>query len=55
MTENRWFILAVLFLARTAMACQFQTVGSLGPVLVQSLGIDYARLGTLIGLICCLV
>ncbi len=50
MTENRWFILAVLFLARTAMACQFQTVGSLGPVLVETFDIDYARLGTLIGL-----
>ena len=55
MIENRWLVLAVLFVARAAMACQFQTVGSLGPVLVQSLGIDYARLGTLIGLICCLV
>jgi predicted MFS family arabinose efflux permease len=50
MLENRWFILAVLFLARAAIAFQFQTVGSLGPILVDALGIDYARLGTLIGL-----
>ena len=48
--ESRWLILAVLFLARTVMACQFQTVGSVGPVLVEALGIGYAQLGTLIGL-----
>jgi hypothetical protein len=28
MMENRWFILAVLFLARATMACQFRTVGA---------------------------
>ncbi len=50
MRENRWLVLAILFLARTAMACQFQTIGSLGPILVDALGIEYARLGTLIGL-----
>jgi predicted MFS family arabinose efflux permease len=32
------------------MAFQFQTVGSLGPVLVEVLSIEYAALGTLIGL-----
>jgi predicted MFS family arabinose efflux permease len=50
MSSNRWFMLALLFLARTAIACQFQTVGSLGPALVGELGLDYAELGTLIGL-----
>jgi MFS family permease len=50
MTQNRWFVLGILFVARTSMALQFQTVGSLGPGLVQELGIDYALLGTLIGL-----
>lgn len=50
MSSNRWFMLAVLFLARAAMGFQFQTVGSIAPVLVESLGVDYARLGTLIGL-----
>jgi predicted MFS family arabinose efflux permease len=50
MTKNRWFVLAILFVARTSMALQFQTVGSLGPGLVRELGIDYALLGTLIGL-----
>jgi predicted MFS family arabinose efflux permease len=47
---TRWLMLLVLFLARTAMAYQFQTVGSCGPFLVDALGIDYAVLGTLIGL-----
>jgi predicted MFS family arabinose efflux permease len=50
MSSNRWFMLAVLFLARAAMGFQFQTVGSIAPMLVESLGVDYARLGTLIGL-----
>lgn len=50
MSLNRWHILALLFLARTAMAFQFQSAGSLGPLLVGELGIDYASLGTLIGL-----
>jgi len=47
---GRWLILGVLFTARTAMACQFQTVASTAPFLIGSLAIDYTRLGTLIGL-----
>src|SRR5262245_5302499 len=47
---KRWIILLVLFLARTAMAYQFQTVGALGPILVDALKIDFVWLGTLIGL-----
>lgn len=43
-------MLAVLFLARTAMALQFQTVGSTGPFLIDALAIDFASLGALIGL-----
>src|SRR5215472_10607730 len=50
MMRNRWLVLAVLFLARTAMAVQFQSVGSLGPILAQELALDYAAIGTLIGL-----
>jgi predicted MFS family arabinose efflux permease len=50
MSSERWVILAALFAARTTMAFQFQTVGSVGPVLVEQLGIDYSRVGTLIGL-----
>src|SRR5262245_47760865 len=47
---KRWIILLVLFLALTAMAYQFQTVGALGPILVDALKIDFVGLGTLIGL-----
>lgn len=50
MTRNRWAMLAVLALARTAMAYQVQSVGSISPFLVAELGIDYAALGTLVGL-----
>lgn len=50
MIEKRWVMLAVLFLARTAMALQFQTVASAGPFLVDALAIDFASLGVLIGL-----
>lgn len=48
--EKRWLMLAVLFLARTTMALQFQTVASTGPFLLDALGIDFASLGVLIGL-----
>src|SRR4051794_25917513 len=48
--EKRWLMLAVLFLVRTTMALQFQTVASTGPFLLDALGIDFASLGALIGL-----
>ena len=47
--DGRWLILGVLFVARTVMACQFQTVASTAPFLIGSLAIDYTQLGTLIG------
>jgi cyanate permease len=47
---DRWRMLFVLFLARTAMAYQFQTVPSDGPFLIENLGLGFAQLGTLIGL-----
>ena len=46
----RWRMLFVLFLARTAMSFQFQTVASDGPFLLDRLGIGFSQLGTLIGL-----
>ena len=49
-TDNRWLMLAVLFVARTAMGLQFQTVASSGPFLLDALAIDFAALGALIGL-----
>ena len=48
--ENRWLILAVLFVVRTAMGFQYQSVGSVSSFLVEDLGINYAQLGALIGL-----
>ena len=50
MLANRWLILAVLFTARTSMGFQFQSVASISPFLIDELAIDYAMLGTLIGL-----
>ncbi|MEO5786573.1 MAG: MFS transporter [Casimicrobiaceae bacterium] len=49
MSPNRWLILLVLFLARTAMGFQFQSVAAVSPILVESLALDFALLGTLIG------
>jgi len=48
--ERRWLILAVLFLARVAMAFQFQAIASTMPSLMTALHIDYATVGMLIGL-----
>jgi MFS family permease len=48
--SKRWWILAVLFLARTAMGFQFQSIGSLSPFLMEAMLLDFAMLGTLIGL-----
>ncbi len=45
-----WLILAVLFLARAAMGFQFQSVASVAPFLIHSLRLNYAEIGTLIGL-----
>jgi len=50
MTDRRWQILGVLFLARTAMGFQFQSVASTTPFLVADLHIGYAAVGTLVGL-----
>ena len=48
--NERWLILLVLFIARAAIAFQFQSIPALIPLLVDSLRIDYALLGTLVGL-----
>lgn len=45
-----WLILAALFLGRTAIAFQFQTIASAGPFLIDELTIDFASVGLLIGL-----
>ena len=48
--NGRWLILLVLFIARAAIALQFQSIPALSPLLVDTLRIDYALLGTLVGL-----
>ena len=48
--SQRWLVLGVLAFARIAMGFQFQAVGSLTPFLVDEFAIDYASVGTLIGL-----
>lgn len=49
MSDNRWIVLALLFLGRCLMGLQFESVGALGPLL-KAQGFDYAQLGILIGL-----
>ena len=47
---ERWRVLALLFLVRTAMAFQFGSVGALGPLVGQTFHVDAAGVGFLIGL-----
>lgn len=47
---NRWTILAVLFLARTTMAFQFQGAAALSPFLIETYGVSLVEIGVLIGL-----
>ncbi len=48
--SKRWLVLGVLAFARIAMGFQFQAVASVAPFLVDEFRIDYAAVGTLIGL-----
>jgi MFS family permease len=50
MLNNRWGILAVLFIVRAAMAVQFQSLGAVAPLLSSELGFSIADVGILIGL-----
>jgi len=47
--SNRWAILAALFLVRTCLGFQMQSVASVSPFLVEEWGVPYAAIGTLIG------
>jgi MFS family permease len=47
---NRWGILAILFVARTGLGLQFQTVGSVSEEIAAELGLNFTQIGTLIGL-----
>ena len=48
--NNRWAILALLFVVRLSFAYQFQSVGAVSPLLIDVWSIDYAQLGTLVSL-----
>ena len=48
-TEGRWLILGLIFIARTVIGLQFQSVGSTGGLLSSDLHLDYSRIGALIG------
>ena len=48
--RSRWLILFVLFLARTTISFSFQSVATVGPVLVKRMGLGFTELGTLVGL-----
>ena len=48
--RNRWVALAIVFVARLSFGFQFQSIGSVGPLLLDDLRLSYAQLGWLIGL-----
>jgi MFS family permease len=48
--RGRWLALAVLTVARATLGFQFQSVGSIAPLLVRDLGLSYVEIGVLIGL-----
>jgi MFS family permease len=45
----RWLMLLILFFVRLAMGFQFQSVASTSAQLVETFGLSYAEVGTLIG------
>lgn len=47
---SRWHILGVLFLVRTTMAFQFESVAAIGPVLQREFNVGLPDIGMLIGL-----
>jgi predicted MFS family arabinose efflux permease len=46
---NRWSVLALVCFARTSFAMQFQSIPPLVPLLRGEMGLNYAQIGTLIG------
>ena len=50
MDKQRWLVLGAVFIARTSMGYQFQSIGSVGPLLIAQLAIDFAVLGSMIGI-----
>lgn len=48
--QQRWNILAILFIVRLSMAFQFQSAASLSPALMKSYGVGLSDIGVLISL-----
>jgi MFS family permease len=48
--RDRWLALALIFVTRVSMGVQFQSIASVGPLVVDDLRLSYAQLGTLVGL-----
>ena len=49
LTRREWILLTVLTISRAAYGFQFQSVGAVGPSIVEGLGLPYASVGTLVG------
>ncbi|MCZ6532893.1 MAG: MFS transporter [SAR324 cluster bacterium] len=47
---NRWTVLALLCFARITLGFQFQAPAAVAPMLMDDLGLNYGRLGVLIGI-----
>src|SRR5262245_60956875 len=47
---NRWVALAIVFVTRTSMGFQFQSVAAVAPLMVSELHLTWVQLGSLIGL-----
>src|SRR5207302_3041955 len=47
---NRWVALAIVFVTRTSMGFQFQSVAAVAPLMVAELQLTWVQLGSLIGL-----
>jgi len=50
MRQNRWVMLAVIFLTRTSMGFMFQSVASVAPFLIDQFRLSYGQIGLLMGL-----
>src|SRR5437867_1866325 len=47
---NRWVALAIVFVTRTSMGFQFQSVAAVAPLMVAELQLTWVQVGSLIGL-----
>ena len=50
MLENRWAMLAVIFITRTAMGLMYQSLAAVGPFLIDDLRLTYFDYSLLLGL-----